>query len=89
VRPPRPRAGEGGICADASALLSVLLAEPGEDRVREVLDRSQMHAVNVAEVIGKLAGPVYRRLRPSRRSKTFSSRCARSWSLKRLPGSEI
>lgn len=39
---------------DASALLSVLLVEPGEDRVREVLDRSLMHAVNVAEVIGKL-----------------------------------
>ena len=39
---------------DASALLSILLDEPGQGRVNEILDRSQIHAVNLAEVIGRL-----------------------------------
>ena len=39
---------------DASALLAVLLDEPGQDRVRAVLDRAFIHTVNIAEVIKKL-----------------------------------
>ncbi len=39
---------------DASALLAVLLGEPGQERVLEVLDRSFIHSVNVAEVIARL-----------------------------------
>lgn len=39
---------------DASALLAVLLGEPGQQRVLEVLDRSFVHSINVAEVIARL-----------------------------------
>jgi PIN domain nuclease of toxin-antitoxin system len=39
---------------DASALLAVILGEPGTDRVEAVLDDSEMAAVNVAEVARKL-----------------------------------
>ena len=39
---------------DASALLAVLLNEPGEARVREVLDRASIHAWNLAEALSKL-----------------------------------
>jgi len=39
---------------DASALLSIVLDERGRERVDEVLDRSGIHAVNLAEVIGRL-----------------------------------
>jgi ribonuclease VapC len=39
---------------DASALLSVLLAEPGEARVIAALPYARMHAVNVAEVVARL-----------------------------------
>ena len=39
---------------DASALLALLLEEPGEAAVRAVLDHATIHTVNVAEVIGKL-----------------------------------
>lgn len=39
---------------DSSALLAVLLNEPGCDAVRAVIDRTLIHALNVAEVIGKL-----------------------------------
>lgn len=39
---------------DASALLSILLDETGQERVLRILDRSRIHAVNVAEVIGRL-----------------------------------
>jgi ribonuclease VapC len=39
---------------DASALLSILQDEPGQERVNRILDRSRIHAVNVAEVIGRL-----------------------------------
>ena len=38
---------------DASALLSILLDEPGQDRVNQIVDRSRIHAVNLAEVIGR------------------------------------
>jgi PIN domain nuclease of toxin-antitoxin system len=39
---------------DASALLSILQNEPGQERVNRILDRSRIHAINVAEVIGRL-----------------------------------
>ena len=39
---------------DASALLAVLLNEPGHQNVRADIDRAYIHTVNVAEVIGKL-----------------------------------
>ena len=46
---------------DASALLSLVLDEPGHERVDRILDRSRIHAVNLAEVaviFGELATPV-------------------------------
>lgn len=39
---------------DASALLSILLDEPGQERLNQIVDRSRIHAVNLAEVIGRL-----------------------------------
>jgi PIN domain nuclease of toxin-antitoxin system len=39
---------------DASALLSILLDELGQERVNQILDRSLIHAVNLAEVVGRL-----------------------------------
>ena len=39
---------------DASALLSILLDERGGDHVSQILDRSRIHAVNLAEAIGRL-----------------------------------
>ena len=39
---------------DASALLALLLEEPGHEEVRAILDRAFIHSVNVAEVAGKL-----------------------------------
>ena len=39
---------------DASALLSIVLDEPGHERVDRILDRSRIHAVNLAEVVGRL-----------------------------------
>ena len=39
---------------DASALLAVIFNEPGADRVRDVLDDSQIHAINLAEVARKM-----------------------------------
>jgi PIN domain nuclease of toxin-antitoxin system len=39
---------------DASALLSILLDEPGQDRVNRIAARSPIHAVNLAEAIGRL-----------------------------------
>jgi PIN domain nuclease of toxin-antitoxin system len=38
---------------DASALLAFLRREPGRDRVEAVLDRAQISAVNLAEVVAK------------------------------------
>ena len=40
---------------DASALLALLLAEQGEERVRAVLPDSAMTAVNIGEVVGHFA----------------------------------
>jgi PIN domain nuclease of toxin-antitoxin system len=39
---------------DASALLSILLEGRGHERVDRILDRSRIHAVNLAEVVGRL-----------------------------------
>jgi PIN domain nuclease of toxin-antitoxin system len=39
---------------DASALLSILLDEPGRERVNQIADSSRIHAVTLAEVIGRL-----------------------------------
>jgi ribonuclease VapC len=39
---------------DASALLSILLDERGRERVDRILDRSRIHSVNLAEVVGRL-----------------------------------
>ena len=39
---------------DASALLALIRNEPGRDRVRAVLDDSQIHSVNLAEVARKM-----------------------------------
>jgi len=39
---------------DASALLSILLDERGGERVDRILDRSRIHAANLAEVIARL-----------------------------------
>jgi PIN domain nuclease of toxin-antitoxin system len=39
---------------DASALLSIVLDERGHERVDRILDRSRIHAVNLAEVVGRL-----------------------------------
>ena len=39
---------------DASALLSIVLDEGGHERVDRILDRSRIHAVNLAEVVGRL-----------------------------------
>ena len=39
---------------DASALLSIVLDEPGPERVDRILDGSRIHAVNLAEVVGRL-----------------------------------
>ncbi len=39
---------------DASALLAAILGEPGQERVVAVLDEAYIHAVNLAEVVGKL-----------------------------------
>jgi PIN domain nuclease of toxin-antitoxin system len=43
-----------GVVLDASAVLALLKREPGADRVRAVLDRAVIGAVNVAEVQSKL-----------------------------------
>ena len=40
---------------DASALLALLLEEPGADRVRAVIGDAAMSTVNLAEVVGYLA----------------------------------
>jgi ribonuclease VapC len=44
-----------GVVLDASALLALLLAEPGEDRVKAGLDGSVMSTVNLAEVVSHYA----------------------------------
>lgn len=44
-----------GIVLDASALLALLLAEPGADKVQAVLDGALLGAVNLAEVVSHYA----------------------------------
>ena len=39
---------------DASALLALMLDESGSEQVRAILDRANIHSVNIAEVVGKL-----------------------------------
>lgn len=39
---------------DASALLSIVLDERGQERVNAILDNSVIHTINLAEVIGRL-----------------------------------
>ncbi len=46
--------GPSAYVLDASAILAVLLNEPGAERVSAILDQSSVHTVNVAEVIQKL-----------------------------------
>ena len=43
-----------GHLLDASALLALIFNEPGAGRVRDVIDDSQVHAVNLGEVVRKL-----------------------------------
>lgn len=47
-------ATSGKYLLDASALLALIRNEPGADRVRGILDESQIHAVNLAEVARKV-----------------------------------
>lgn len=44
----------GAVTLDASALLALLNAEPGAERVAALLDDAVISSVNLAEVIGKL-----------------------------------
>ena len=44
-----------GFVLDASALLALLLGEPGVDKVKAALDGSVMSAVNLAEVVSHYA----------------------------------
>lgn len=39
---------------DASALIALIRNEPGSDRVKAVFDDSEIHAVNLAEVVRKM-----------------------------------
>jgi len=44
-----------GVVLDASALLALLLDEPGADKVKSMLDGALMGTVNLAEVVGHYA----------------------------------
>ena len=44
----------GGFALDASAVLALLLKEPGHENVHRLLGSGWIHAVNAAEVIGVL-----------------------------------
>ena len=52
VRP--PTVSDKQYVLDASALLAVMLGEPGADAVHAVLDRAKIGAVNLSEVVAKL-----------------------------------
>ncbi|MGH6902011.1 MAG: hypothetical protein ACREIR_04660 [Geminicoccaceae bacterium] len=41
---------------DASALLALVHGESGAERVRSVLRRAAISAINLAEVVGRLSG---------------------------------
>ena len=45
------------IVLDASALLALLLGEPGGDKVKAAFDGAVMSAVNLAEVVSHYAKP--------------------------------
>jgi ribonuclease VapC len=45
---------EQGYILDASALLALMLGEPGADRIEAALPTAQIGAVNLSEVIAKL-----------------------------------
>jgi PIN domain nuclease of toxin-antitoxin system len=47
-------ASRGGYALDASALLTLLLNEPGQETVSAGISRAYIHSVNLAEVVGKL-----------------------------------
>lgn len=44
-----------GVALDASALLALLLAEPGGEKVKAVLDGALLGAVNLAEIVSHYA----------------------------------
>lgn len=44
-----------GVALDASALLALLLGEPGADKVKAVLDGALIGAVNLAEIVSHYA----------------------------------
>jgi ribonuclease VapC len=44
-----------GVVLDASALLAFLLAEPGSEKVRDLLDGAVLGSVNLAEVVSYFA----------------------------------
>ena len=43
-----------GYLLDASALLAVLFKDPGAERVLRLIDNSEIHAINLAEVVRKM-----------------------------------
>ncbi len=53
---------------DASALLALLLGEPGSEKVRAVLAESALTVVNLGEVVGHFArnGAAERRIVPGK-----------------------
>ena len=57
AEPPRvvARVAEGPCVLDTSALLALLLREPGADRVAAALPAARISAVNFAEVLGVLS----------------------------------
>ena len=63
---------------DASALLSILLHEGVQERVAALLDRSRIHAVNLAEVVGRLVRSGMPPDRAADASKTSISTSMRS-----------
>lgn len=58
---------------DASALLCILFDERGQERVNQIVDRSRIHAVNLAEVIGRL---IRSRMPGEKVTRTFQLRVA-------------
>ena len=80
---------------DASALLALLLNEPGADKVRAVLDEAVIGAVNLAEVVSHYAklgagradiqallGPLPVRILPLDAAVSFEAGMLRSVTLK-------
>ena len=66
---------------DASALLALILGEPGGDKVRSVLTNCAMTAVNLGEVVGHFAQMAPPRPKSGScliRCRSFVSRLTRS-----------